>query len=158
MNECEFFAISDKGTFFCEKITTPFKEITKEICKTACPVYHKRCVHLSFSLRKDEHFSAIGLGGRRIVIKFDRAVCGKLKEPIFDIKRCDTCLNFVQATEKEREEPEDIVERGKRALVDALGEDGAELFIQRIKEGGPSEKPVEKEEKRELDEFLPENF
>ncbi|MEW6103456.1 MAG: hypothetical protein AB1630_06535 [bacterium] len=156
MNECEFFGVSEEGNFICKKIPR-YNRITKEICKAHCPVYEKRCSHLVFSLRKDEVFSALGVGGRRVEIRIERAVCDKIKEPIFDIKKCQTCPDFTEkGKEKEVvkiEKEEDIVKIGLKALVASLGEEKTREFIEAIK--GKKEEPKTKDElAKEIEKWL----
>jgi len=132
MKECEFFSVSEDGNFFCKKIAR-YHRITKELCKAHCPVYEKRCSHLAFSLRKDEVFSALGVGGRRVEINIENAVCDKLKEPIFDIKKCLTCPDFEEKGKEGIKEKGDIVKLGLKVLVEKLGEEKTREFIEAIK-------------------------
>lgn len=134
MKECEFFVISEEGNFTCKKIPR-YNRMTKEICQQHCPVYEKRCVHLAFTLRKDEVFSALGVGGRRVEVKLENAVCDKLKEPIFDIKKCSTCPWFEEKKEEKGaiEGEENIVKLGLAALIASLGEEKTKRFLEAIK-------------------------
>ncbi|MBU1598931.1 hypothetical protein KKG61_02300, partial [bacterium] len=137
-DECEFFDIVEEGNFICKKIYGSYKEVTKEMCRTLCPVgiEKKRCEHLKFTLRKEQSFSAIGVGGRKTQIMFERAVCRKLEEQIFDIKKCEACLNFRQVTTREKEEEEvsstlakdELIQKGIKLLIDGLGREGALQF------------------------------
>lgn len=156
---CEFFRIEEEGYFICKKVTRGSPRITKDLCKAHCPVFEKMCGHLAFSLRKDEVFSAIGVGGRRYEINIERAICDKLKEPIFDIKKCNACQFFeekgaILIKEELTEEP-DIVKQGLKALVERLGEEKTRLFVEKIKGGvKKEEKPKEPLLKDELDEEI----
>lgn len=141
MKECEFFAVSEEGNFTCKKIRR-YNRITKQMCKEHCPVYEKRCRHLAFSLRKDEVFSALGVGGRRVEIKIENAVCDLFKEQIFDIKKCLSCPDFSEK-EKEEEGGEDIVKLGLSTLVASLGEEKTKEFLEAIR-------GVKKEKKEDL--------
>ncbi|MEW6481778.1 MAG: hypothetical protein AB1397_02070 [bacterium] len=154
MEECEFFGVEESGDFICKKVVRGSPRITKELCKAHCPLFEKRCGHLAFSLRKDEVFSALGVGGRRVEIKIERAVCDKLKEPIFDIKKCSTCPDFTEKG-KEKEivkEEKDIVKLGLKALVDNLGEEKTREFIEAIK--GKKEPKIKDELADEIEKWL----
>ncbi|MEW6680245.1 MAG: hypothetical protein AB1297_04365 [bacterium] len=154
MEECEFFGVEESGDFICKKVVRGSSRITKELCKAHCPLFEKRCCHLAFSLRKDEVFSALGVGGRRVEIKIERAVCNKLKEPIFDIKKCSTCLDFTEkGKEKEMvKEEKDIVKLGLKVLVDNLGEEKTREFIEAIK--GKKEPKIKDELADEIEKWL----
>ena len=183
--ECEFFDTAEEGNFVCKKIGSSYKDITKEMCRTICPVGigKKRCEHLKFTLRKDQSFSAIGIGGRKTQILFEKAVCKKLQEQIFDTKKCETCLAFRQVTVKEKEEEDtsssalakdELIQKGIKLLIDGLGKENALEFIKKMKSTSSAvippqpkkeeEKPLEKkEEKKEedelsLDKWLPADF
>ncbi|MBU2462230.1 hypothetical protein KKH65_05095 [bacterium] len=183
-DECEFFDTTEEGNFICKKIGGSYKEVTKEMCRTLCPVGigKKRCEHLKFTLRKEQSFSALGVGGRKTQIMFERAVCIKLEEQIFDMKKCEACPNFRQATTKEKEEEgvsselakDELIQKGIKLLIDGLGREGALQFIKKMKITSFSdlppqpkkeqEKPLEKkEDKKEedelsLDKWLPTDF
>ncbi len=152
MKECEFFAISEEGNFTCKKVPR-YNRITKEICKEHCPVYEKKCSHLVFSLRKDEVFSALGIGGRRVEINLEKAVCDKLQEPIFDIKKCNTCPNFEEKGEKKDlvKEEGDIIKLGLSALIASLGEEKTKEFIEAIK---GKKSPIKDELANEIESWL----
>lgn len=153
MKECEFFAISEEGNFTCKKIPK-YNRITKEICKEHCPVYEKRCSHLIFSLRKDEVFSALGVGGRRIEIKIERAICDLLKEPIFDIKKCSTCPNFSEKEKEKVEEGEDIIKLGLSLLIKSLGEEKTREFLEAVKGVKKEKEPSVNGLKKEIENWL----
>jgi hypothetical protein len=181
---CEYFGATEEGNFVCKKISSIYKEVTKEMCRTICPVGigKKRCEHLKFTLRKDQSFSAIGVGGRKTEIKFEKAVCTKLEEQIFDIKQCETCLNFRQVIKKEKEEEkedvslplakDELIQKGIKLLIDGLGKEGASEFIKKMKltsdisssgkkeeERPRQEKEINKEEDElSLDKWLPADF
>ncbi|HAW50101.1 TPA: hypothetical protein DCX16_04040 [bacterium] len=152
---CEYFEVEESGYFICKKITRGSSRITKDICKAHCPVFEKKCSHLAFSLRKDEVFSAIGLGGRRYEINIERAVCDKLKEAIFDIKKCNTCELFEEKGEISIKEEPDIIRQGLKVLIEHLGEEKTRLFIEKMKSRPKKEESKEPSlTKNDLDEEI----
>ena len=157
------------------------------MCRTICPVGigKKRCEHLKFTLRKDQSFSAIGIGGRKTQILFEKAVCKKLEEQIFDTKKCEACLEFRQIIRKEKEKEEEsvslelakdeLIQKGIKLLIDGLGRENALEFVKKMKSTSifsdlppqvqkEQENPIPKrEEKKEedelsLDKWLPTDF